>query len=207
MKRILVVYGTTYGQTFKIAAYIADVIRTTTGWSADLIDVNTAGNIQFENYTAVIAGASVQASGFQKNFRKFIRTNSSPLNRMPGAFFSVCLGILQTRDSTVQEAERKIVSDLFDETNWRPGAWTIFAGALHYTRYGWFTRQIMKMIAKRAGGATDTSKDYEYTNWNDVRRFVSDFLFSLETTSVGGAAMTTAVRSPSTPHAPAFVSR
>jgi len=33
----------------------------------------------------------------------------------------------------------------------------------------------MKMIAKREGRTTDTSKDYEYTDWNAVREFVKEF--------------------------------
>jgi menaquinone-dependent protoporphyrinogen oxidase len=33
----------------------------------------------------------------------------------------------------------------------------------------------MKRIVASAGGDTDTSKDYEYTDWNDVRNFADVF--------------------------------
>ncbi len=33
----------------------------------------------------------------------------------------------------------------------------------------------MRRIARKAGGDTDTSKDYEYTDWNDVRGFADRF--------------------------------
>ena len=49
------------------------------------------------------------------------------------------------------------------------------AGALKYTEYDFFKRLIMKMISKREGRSTDTSRDYEYTDWNAVTKFVTDF--------------------------------
>lgn len=179
MNRILIVYGTTHGQTRKIANYIADFIRTK-GWAVDLMCARKPRDISFEDYAGVIAGASVQYSGYQKYFKKFVEKNANALSEMPGAFFSVCLGVLQKSDANVQLAERKIVTDFFDATSWHPDSWTIFAGALPYSKYGWLTRIVMKMISKRAGEATDTHQDYEYTDWNDVERFASGFLKSLE---------------------------
>jgi menaquinone-dependent protoporphyrinogen oxidase len=34
----------------------------------------------------------------------------------------------------------------------------------------------MRRIVAKTGGATDTSRDYEYTDWNDVRAFGREFL-------------------------------
>ena len=44
------------------------------------------------------------------------------------------------------------------------------AGRLAYTQYGFLTRFIMKWIARRQGGPTDTTRDYEFTNWDNVTR-------------------------------------
>jgi len=33
----------------------------------------------------------------------------------------------------------------------------------------------MKHIVAKAGGDTDTRRDYEYTDWDDLRRFAADF--------------------------------
>jgi menaquinone-dependent protoporphyrinogen oxidase len=33
----------------------------------------------------------------------------------------------------------------------------------------------MRRIVAKAGGDTDTSRDYEYTDWNQVRGFARDF--------------------------------
>jgi menaquinone-dependent protoporphyrinogen oxidase len=34
----------------------------------------------------------------------------------------------------------------------------------------------MKRIVQKAGGDTDTSRDYEYTDWNDRRAFAEQFV-------------------------------
>ena len=189
MKRMLILYSSSYGQTLKIATYIADLVRAQ-GWSVDLVDTSVSKTVSFDEYQAVMAGASVQASGYQKHFRNFISANASKLADKPSAFFSVCLGILQADDANVQLEERNIVHELFDKSGWYPDFWTIFAGGLAYSKYSWVTRQVMKYISKQAGGDTDTSRDYEYTNWSDVRAFVSDFLHSLQSLEYAHKKMT-----------------
>lgn len=38
---------------------------------------------------------------------------------------------------------------------------------------------IMKVIAKRRGGETDTSRDHEYTDWEALARFVESVLAAI----------------------------
>lgn len=62
----------------------------------------------------------------------------------------------------------------FEETGWHPTRVKPVAGALLYTKYGLLLRFVMKLIAKRAGGATDTSRDHKYTDWVALDRFVDE---------------------------------
>ena len=87
---------------------------------------------------------------------------------------SVCLGILQA-DPQVQQELGKIVDRFFAATEWRPTVIKPVAGALLYTHYNWIKRWVMKRIVRKAGGDTDTSRDYEYTDWNDLRKFAEQF--------------------------------
>ena len=34
---------------------------------------------------------------------------------------------------------------------------------------------MMQRIVAKAGGDTDTTRDFEYTDWNDLRSFAEDF--------------------------------
>jgi menaquinone-dependent protoporphyrinogen oxidase len=62
-----------------------------------------------------------------------------------------------------------------DGLGWHPTLIKVVAGALPYTKYSFFTRWIMKRIVSEAGGDTDTSRDYEYTDWKDLRDFTDRF--------------------------------
>ena len=46
------------------------------------------------------------------------------------------------------------------------------AGALAYSQYNFLVKLVMKGIARRAGAPTDTSRDYEFTDWPAVDAFV-----------------------------------
>jgi menaquinone-dependent protoporphyrinogen oxidase len=60
------------------------------------------------------------------------------------------------------------------ETGWRPERSLPVAGALTYSRYNFLIRFVMKRIARKQGAPTDTSRDYEFTNWSAVDRFVDE---------------------------------
>jgi menaquinone-dependent protoporphyrinogen oxidase len=60
------------------------------------------------------------------------------------------------------------------ETGWRPVRSLPVAGALAYSRYNVFIKFVMKRIARKAGAPTDTSRDYEFTDWAALARFVGD---------------------------------
>ena len=96
------------------------------------------------------------------------------LAHKPAAFVSVCLGVLQ-HDATVQHDLQTIVDEFVATTGWRPSVVKFVAGALPYKKYGWLQRLVMKRIVAKAGGDTDTHRDYEYTDWNDLRHFAADF--------------------------------
>lgn len=185
MARILVVFGTTHDHTRKIAEFIAEQLRLL-DHHVDVCDSSCLpGTYHLDLYDGFIGGASVHISHFQRAFRNWIRLNANELNGKPSVFFAVCLGILQ-KDPSVQEAERKIVRDFLAETGWKPNFVSIFAGALAYTQYNWILKRLMRRIALKAGVATDTSHDYEYTDWSAVKDLATTFASSF--TSVPGVA-------------------
>jgi menaquinone-dependent protoporphyrinogen oxidase len=172
MNRILVLYGTTEGHTRKIANTIGDTMRGD-GLDVDVVHIDEA-EPDPSHYAAVIVAASVHAGGYQKPVVRWTRAHASQLTRIPTAFVSVCLAILSKNEDGRKEAEA-IPQRFLEEVKWHPTVVKIVAGALPYTQYSFFTRWIMKRIVASAGGDTDTSKDYEYTDWNDVRNFATVF--------------------------------
>lgn len=180
MKKILIAYGTTDGHTRKIAEVLAEDLRARR-CSVDTLD--TAGPLRRlspATYDAVIVAASVQIGAFQKSVVRWVRTNASALHRMPTAFMPVCLAILEERPEARQEINR-IVARFFRQCGWRPTVTKPMAGALKYTQYPWLKKWMMKRIVAKAGGDTDTTRDYEYTDWNELRAFAGEFVARLAT--------------------------
>jgi menaquinone-dependent protoporphyrinogen oxidase len=172
MTRILILYGTTDGQTATIARRLATMLHTY-GAEADAVDV-TRAKPRPVGYEAVIVAASVHTGVYQPDVRQWVHEYSPALSDMPTAFISVCLGVLQP-DPAVQRDVRATIDRFLTSSGWRPAVVKSVAGAVLYTRYGWLKRWLMRRIVRKAGGGTDTSRDYEYTDWKDLERFAASF--------------------------------
>ena len=176
MKRIFLTYGTTEGQTAKIADFVGDVLRAH-GHDTTMLDVkDTTGSIP-EGYDAVIVGASIHMGKHDKHVVDFVQKNLDTLARVPTAFFSVSLaahGDSAEAEGYVEEFEQK--------TGWQPDKVALFGGALLYTQYGFIKRHMMKKIAGEKPGnlGTDLSRDYVYTEWDGVKRFAEHFAVDLD---------------------------
>jgi menaquinone-dependent protoporphyrinogen oxidase len=172
MTKILIAYGTTEGHTARIAEYLADAIRDR-GHMAEAVDLKRPRDGLLDGYDAVILGGSIHMGKHEECVRDFVLKNRMALERLPAAFFSVSLaahGDMANAQAYVENFEH--------ETGWRPAHIGLFSGALLYRQYGFFQRLMMKKIVSSKPGSlsTDTSRDHEYTDWNQVRQFAEDFL-------------------------------
>jgi menaquinone-dependent protoporphyrinogen oxidase len=169
MPRILIVYGTTYGQTARLAGRLASGLRDA-GCTVDIHrgDRLPAG-VGVESYDGVVVAASVLMGHHQRYIRDFIRRSTARLNGLPGVLVSVCGAALD--DPSQAQA---YVDALLAESGWRPTVTRSFAGALAYTRYSWPVRWVLKRISRRLGRPTDTSRDWDFTDWDEVDRFARE---------------------------------
>jgi menaquinone-dependent protoporphyrinogen oxidase len=172
---ILVLYGSTDGHTAKVAAAIASTLRME-GAQVHLVNAARPGpDPRAEHYAGVIVAASVHAGGYQKAVRRWVAAHARELRAIPTGFASVCLGVLEKNPATDRELA-EIKQRFLTATGWQPTMTRIVAGALPYTRYNWLKRWIMRRIAAKHHAGVDTSRDYEYTDWNDVKAFAREFL-------------------------------
>jgi menaquinone-dependent protoporphyrinogen oxidase len=77
----------------------------------------------------------------------------------------------------------KMLKHFYEETGWHPKRVKPVAGALLYKKYSMLIRFVMRRIARRAEAETDTSRDYEYTDWAALDRFVNEFADEISTFS------------------------
>ena len=178
MARILLVYGTTEGQTEKIAKRIASLAQAD-GHHVDCrLGADGPSDLKLEDCDAVIIGASVRYYRFQKYIRDFAAKNREVLRLKPTAFFSVS-GAASSPEGELEA--RSLTERFLKAVHWQPNKIGIFAGAVLYTKYNFIIRWMMKRIVKRAGGPTDTSQDYEFTDWDAVAQFTKEFVRELPT--------------------------
>ncbi len=174
----VIFYATREGHTRRIAERIANDLNLA-GVPVDLFDMRTAGAIDWTRYSAACVAASVHVGRHEREAVEFVKAHRASLERVHAAFISVTLSEAGVENPNRTDAERKhaaedvqrMIDDFLRETGWRPREVLPVAGALAYTKYNPLLRFVMKRIARRAGGPTDTSRDHVLTDWRLVDGF------------------------------------
>ncbi len=145
------------------------------GAAADVLEARAARTVSPGGYDAVILAGSVQSGRYQRPLQRWVKRNAMALSVMPTAFLSVCLGILQNDPAVMMDLGRILVR--FEQAvGWVPGNVLMVAGALRWSRYGWLKRFFMKrIVGKTMGTPVDTSRDREFTDWEELRGFIVAF--------------------------------
>lgn len=170
--KILIVYGTSEGHTRKIARFMEEVLQG--GGHSVVIADATDDPPSPDGFEAVLIGGSIHVHKYQSSIGNYILSHLDTLNKTYSAFFSVSMAVASKIEKEHVEAQ-KIALDFLEKTGWVPNEVQHIAGALKYTEYDYFKKLLMRMIAKREGGDTDTSQDYEYTDWDELKSFVLEF--------------------------------
>ena len=139
----------------------------------DVIDLAHGERVNLTQYDQVLIGASIRYGHFNAVLDKFIKRNVDQLNNMPSAFFCVNLTARKPEKRTPQT--NPYVRKFLLSTPWQPALCGVFAGALRYPRYRWIDKVMIQLIMRMTGGETDTSKEVEYTDWEQVKKFAEDF--------------------------------
>ena len=177
MPRVPVFYATTEGHTRRIAHAIASTLREQ-GFDSEPLDLESPEAPDWQHITAAIVGGSIHAGRHQRAVERFVARESRQLAVRPSAFFSVSLSVA-SRNPKKSAAARKIARSFVEGAGWSPQWLTCFAGKLAYSQYGFFTRWMMRLIARGEGQPTDTSRDYDYTDWSAVREFALEIASNL----------------------------
>jgi menaquinone-dependent protoporphyrinogen oxidase len=170
---VLIVYGTTEGQTRKVAEWTANHVRER-GHQAELRDsAAPVSDLDLETYDAFIIAASVHQGCHQETVINLVIAHLEILDTKPSAFISVSLSAVLEGGGT--EA-REYVDRLITMTGWKPRMTLLLGGALRFTEYDYFQEQIVKFIVMKRSAAAIKERDHEFTDWNALASFVDRFL-------------------------------
>ncbi|AGN00353.1 flavodoxin [Salinarchaeum sp. Harcht-Bsk1] len=173
MTAVLIAYATGEGQTAKTAEAIAETLG-----DADLDvairNVAVEPEVDLRTYDAVVVGSPVNNRAHLPAVVEWIDANRDALVDRLSAFFQLSIAGVSESDWAV-DSTREWVDDLVEQTGWTPDRVGDFGGALAYSQYGPVERQLFRVAAAFATGDTDTSRDYEYTDWDEVAAFAEEF--------------------------------
>ena len=179
MHDILVVYCSGEGQTAKIAQHIAELARAAL-MRVELCDVaRIAPDRSLREFEGIVVGGSIHGGKHAPQLSQFVTDHLQALQSRPSAFFSVSLSA--AGDEQQQSDAWRWLNEFLKDSAWSPARTAIFAGAVLYREYGLIKRMVMKQILKKAGGDTDTTRNFEYTDWDQVEDFAADFLQHMTT--------------------------
>ncbi|MFN0096763.1 MAG: flavodoxin domain-containing protein [Dehalococcoidia bacterium] len=169
---VAIIYHTSEGHSAEVAERVAGRVRAG-GLTVDLFAVQTAP-ATLHGHAAAIIGGPIHLGHHDKLLEGYVRNHVQELGSMPSAFFSVSL-TASDPSPEAQATAGAVVHDLLDRAGWEPDMVALFGGALAYTKYGFIKRQLIKRIAAKEGGQTDTSRDWDRTDWAAVDAFADDF--------------------------------
>lgn len=173
--KVLVAFGTTEGQTQKIAHHIETTLGDA-GHDCELYNCEQRADApELSSFDAIIVAASVHQKRHQDAVTDFVADRRNELEGKRTAFISVSLAI--TMPDGKEEAET-YVNGFLEETGWTPDSVLMAAGAVRYLEYDFFKEfTIQQIVFKGQKKMPDKAGiNPEYTDWNALDAFVADFL-------------------------------
>jgi len=172
--RILIVYGTTEGHTRELSAFAAAALREAGHDALAAEAVGQHETIDLAGWDAVIVAASLHVGRYQPAVVDYVRADHVALARLPNAFISVSLSAAGANPDDWEGLEQ-CVAKFEQETLWKPDLVYHAAGAIRYSHYHFLKRLALKFIARQRGKETVTSRDYDLTDYDSLKRFVLNF--------------------------------
>jgi menaquinone-dependent protoporphyrinogen oxidase len=180
--KLLIAYGSTEGQTQKIAENLAAHIRRR-GLDVTVYDADRrTRDIQIDTFDAIIVASPVHQKLHHTSIRDFVIAHRRLLEIKPSAFISVSLSAAVP--GGVSHAQ-EYVDHFIEATGWRPENYIMVAGAVRLAEYDFFKEQILRhVVFKDRPADTLLGRDHEFTDWDALHEFTNRFVDQL------GARMT-----------------
>ena len=174
---LLIAFASTEGQTRKIAERAA-AIASKLGQNVEIYDTSRIEDSSaIDAFDAVIIAASVHEDRHQESAINFVSAHRDQLRRKNSALISVSLSAA-TPDG--QQEARTYATSFAAATGWSPRRTLLLGGALDWPDCDYFQRQVLAQILANRGLTPDQKGRHEFTDWNALEKFVTDFVSARE---------------------------
>ena len=168
--KILIIYSSTDGHTKKICEVIKENLINKGELHLTSIENVSGTNVQFYDY--IIIGASIRYGKHNRKVFDFIEKNLNIIENKKNAFFSVNVVARKNEKNTPET--NPYIKKFLSKTRWKPKKLGVFAGKVDYPNYSFINKQIIRFIMFITKGPIDTSKSFEFTNWDNVKKFAQE---------------------------------
>ena len=165
-QKILVAYASESGTTAEVAEAIGKVLCQ----EGNTVDTKRVKNVNDLNgYDAVIIGSSIQYDRWMPEAAELVKANQKILQQLPVAYFFTCLVLHKL--NTKGDLKAKKYSDKLQALvpQVKPVSIGGFVGVLDYSKMGFFSRLLMKVILFNKG-----VKEGDYRDWDAIRAWAKD---------------------------------
>jgi len=173
MSNILIVYSSVDGHTFNICERIKDSFLAK-GHGVNIVSVKDTQHLDFKAYDKILIGASIRYGKHNEQVVSFINKNTSVLDKVPNAFFSVNLVARKANKNTPET--NPYIKKFLKNISWKPKRIAVFAGKINYPKYSFFDRMMIQIIMFMTKGPTNPRTVKVYTQWERVDEFSRNFL-------------------------------
>ena len=166
-EKILVTYASRTGTTAGVADAIGKTL-TDKGLSVEVIPMkNVKDTVQ---YSAVVAGSSIQAAKWLPEAIEFLNANSEDLSKKPFATFQVCMTLAMPNG----EKYRQGVSEWMEPVRRivKPVKEGIFAGRLELKYVSSFSDRLKFRISILLG----VWKEGDHRNWDEIMKWTEELV-------------------------------
>ncbi|MDH5511910.1 MAG: menaquinone-dependent protoporphyrinogen IX dehydrogenase [Gammaproteobacteria bacterium] len=168
MASILIVYSSVDGHTLKICQRLQQVIEQQ-AHRVKLVSVDENPDADLKSFDKIVIGASIRYGKHRQQVYDFIKRNEKVLDGKPNAFFSVNVVARKPEKNTPET--NPYIKQFRQKTSWQPGELAVFAGKIDYQKYGFWDRNIIRLIMWMTKGPTDPGTVAEFTDWGAVEAF------------------------------------
>ena len=172
MLNTLIIYSSVDGHTKKICNKIEMIMS-----RSDKVDITSIDQVNSKDlltYDKIIIGASIRYGNYRPSLFQFIVDNKSILESKRSAFFSV--NIVARKPEKNSPDTNPYMKKFLKKSLWKPDYLGVFAGRLDFPKYKFTDKYIIKLIMWITKGPTDTTKTYEFTDWDGVDAFAEKLI-------------------------------
>ena len=168
MRQIGFVYSTVDGHTAEICERLTQIVEEA-GFEATMLELTPDSVVDLGAFDQVVIGASIRYGKHRPEVARFINENVAVLESRQGVFFSV--NAVARKPEKKEPHTNPYVRKFLKTISWQPALIGIFGGRIHYARYRFWDRTMIRFIMWMTNGPTALDSNVDFTDWDDVATF------------------------------------